>query len=553
MRKITRIIALLLALTMFTSLFIACDDTDGTDSGSGNGSASGSGSGSGAGSGSGSGAGSGSGSGSSSGSGSGTGSGGSSSSGISTVSPVNIIRDIHSSATILPTTASGCSLAVIPDVESKDGIISKFTDEDFETVEVTTVSGAAFETLVFKRKDTVVTMYWNESKNEMRVMWEDKVSLDYLKPTTSTGKGAIQILQLASDRGKEGTNPGTGMCYVIKLSNGHAVIIDSGEYSPACGDNIYKALNKLDITYQRGKYLIDAWIFTHGHYDHIGAFLKFTAAYKDKVTIEAFMLGIPDNPALTVMEGKPDLIDDIKKNYPKSDIINPHGALKYYFGNITLSMLYTPDMYYAPGKKFDFYNDTSFIFKVEGGRSSMMFFGDAGEKAAEVALLSYDSTVFKSDVMQISHHGLNIVPNYASASANMKNIYGYIDADIALLPMGTRSPIDPRNGRYTVLVDWCNANYQSAFFMNKNDKHGLSALTQAYWDSFCASVENGTNTHDTLYGYDGKNIIDNGSGLTTYIASTETTLMATVISMNMGTVKVEVNEKLLPWLEVEKV
>lgn len=462
------------------------------------------------------------------------------------LSPMEIIRKINGTTPILQTTASGCYLTVIPNINDKSTVTRMFINEGFAPVEVDSINGAVFETLVFSRNETIVTMYYNKTKSEMRIMWEDESYLKYFKPNSSTSKGLIEIAQIAAERQTEVDNPGTGMCYIIKLSNEHAIIIDGGEHNQSCANNIYSSLERLDIAKKDDKFLIDAWIFTHGHYDHVGAFLKFTPEYKDYVSVDAFVLAIPNNESITAMEGKHDIIYDVETNYPSSTIINPHAGLKYYFGNLTVSMLYTPDMYYASGKKITFYNDTSLIFKVEGGNSSMVFFGDAGEEAAKTMLSSYAPSTFKADAMQITHHGLAVVPNFKSDSENIRKVYEHINAKYALLPMGTRSPTETRNGRYTVLVDWCNSNYQSAFFMDKTDNHGVQ-LTQAYWDNFAASVENGTNTHATLYGYDGKNIIKNGKGLTTYIATSEMDCMVTILSFNGGKITVKTNEILHSW------
>jgi len=463
------------------------------------------------------------------------------------LSPIEIIREINDATPILQTTASGCSLAVIPNVNDKNAVTRMFTSNGFSPVQVNSIDGAKLETLVFSRDETIVTMYWNKAKSELRIMWEYESYLKYFKPNSSTSKGLIEIAQIAAARLTEVDNPGTGMCYIIKLSNGHGVIIDSGEHNQNCADNIYSSLERLDIAKKDDKFLIDAWIFTHGHYDHIGAFLKFTPEYKDYVSVDAFVLAIPNSDSVSVIEGKPDIIYDVKTNYPSATIINPHAGLKYYFGNLTVSMLYTPDMYYASDKKITFYNDTSLVFKVEGGNSSMVFFGDAGEEAAKTMLSSYAPSTFKADAMQITHHGLTVVPDFKSDSENIRKVYEHINAKYALLPMGTRCLTETRNGRYTVLVDWCNSNYQSAFFMNKTDNHGVK-LTQAYWDNFAISVENGTNTHATLYGYDGKNIIKNGRGLTTYIAASETDYMVTILSFSDGKVTVKTNELLYSWL-----
>ena len=110
-----------------------------------------------------------------------------------------------------------------------------------------------------------------------------------------------------------------------------------------------------------------------------------------------------------------------------------------------------------------------------------------------------------------------------------------------------------RNGRHTVLVEWTNAKYHISFVTNEADNHGLSSISQAYYDEFVASVANKTNEKKTLYGYDGVNKIVNEDGLITFLGSNESAPMVTFFTLANDTVDLGLNVELSAYFEFRKV
>ena len=300
----------------------------------------------------------------------------------------------------------------------------------------------------------------------------------------------------------------------------------------------------MDISSTAGQYNIEAWIITHGHGDHVGAIKKFSSEYATKVNVSHIISAFPANDTVVSGGAKEQLSTSI---FPSAKRVNPHAGIKYYFGNATISMFYTPDMIYAPNYTVENYNDSSLAFRVEGGDADVFFFGDAVEVAATKMINSYEASAFKSDVVQITHHGLYTVPNGHTWN-NLKKVYEAIDADYAFLPMQSRFTSDGRNGRYTVMVQWGGAGFQISHVMNENDNHGISGITQQYYDTFVESVANGTNTHATLFGYDGVNKVVNENGLVTYLGANEIAPMVTVFEFSNGKVTLKTNEPLYAWL-----
>ncbi len=472
----------------------------------------------------------------------------------STKTPEEILSTIVSSFNVLQS-STYCKEVVLTGIYSKDSIVNAFINEDFQTRKADMIEGARFETIILTRGVYVVTLYWYQANSEMRVMWESVQAnnLTSLDKTNTTGTGSIQIAQIGTERVTETDNPFNGICQIIKLSNGKAIIIDGGFNNTACAENLYNSLEKLNIAKDKyGAFMIEAWIFTHGHNDHMGTVQSFTDMYSiSAVSIDYFMYNFPGDLNVCVQGTSVAAFNSfLTLNYPDTKLINPHAGLKYYFGNATISMLYTPELLYSD-TQVNYYNDTSLIFKVEAGGTSILYYGDAAEKASEAMWNRYDSTAFKSDILQITHHGLYTSANSGHTWDYVKKVYNATEATYAILPMHSRYQSDSRNGRYTVMVQWCEAKYQISYVMNEYDKPSAvgSSISQEEFTEFEQyGTVNGVKV-DSIYGYDGVNKVVNENGLITYLAGNHYDPMVTIFELSSEGVTITENEMLYTWLE----
>jgi len=462
---------------------------------------------------------------------------------ISKVSIWNVIKKFDSKAKSFANTA-GCREMVLNGVSKKD-LLDALKAEDFVELEnVQYVEGAKFETIILERANNIVTMYCDEANDEIRVMLETNKNIIPLNPTEETGKGVLTVAQVGVERMRENDNPLIGMCYVIKLSNGNAIVIDGGFNTKICAENLYNTLEKLDIEKSQNKYVIEAWIITHAHNDHTGAYKAFSSIYSSKATVKNIMQSFPSSENLVVGGGK----NFSREKFSEASLIIPHAGLKYHFGNATISMLYTPEMLYTATSQLDYFNDTSLVFKIEIGNSSVLFMGDAGDVVSTELIASYNTSALKSNIFQLSHHGLYTSAGSTHNWTNQKMVYDAIDADYVFLPMHEYLEGNSRNGRHTVLISWAASGYQISYVMNTSDNHGLWGIDQNYYTDFVNSVANGTAIKPTLYGYDGINKIVNQNGLITYLGANETDPMITIFELNGDNVTLKTNEELHKWL-----
>ena len=473
-----------------------------------------------------------------------------------------------------------CYEAILADVEAIYDTLNAFWQEGYTRLDVDEVEGAKFDIYLLTKGDELVTVYWISESKEVRIVWEkaDAAALSALQKNESTGKGFVTMAQIGVERGEAVDNPMIGLCYIFKLENGNAIVIDGGYYYDECAENLYNSLVKMEIAQNADEqYVIEAWIFTHAHGDHNGILNNFAPLYGDKVEVKNFLYQFPTNDEISVevglvgVAGEAAFYQMCKEEFPNATYINPHTGLNYYFGNVTVSMLYTPETLWNKETPLDYYNNNSLIFKVSGGETAFLCLGDAGNDAAARSWSLFNATAYKSGIFQLSHHGMS---TGAGAEAwiwdSLENIYKASGAKLVALPLGTRISNDMKNtgnGRWTILFDYpYNKDNQMAFIVARGDAPTANGyFTQELLSRFTATMETGHNyiaessTYSafanikSLHGYNGINMIDNGHGLITYIASSDQTEMATVFHFAKGKVTVKANEKLDDWLYIPEV
>ena len=431
-----------------------------------------------------------------------------------------------------------------------DAVQDAFLQEGYILAATTPAHGTKLKTAVLKSLEHTVTLI-ETADGSLHVLWEkaDAVTADPLYAVRNALQGEVAMVQIGIARGDQKDNPMIGMCYVYRLSDGTALIIDGGINSTDCSVNLFRTLQRLDVARDGdGKYRITAWIFTHGHADHMGTFKRFSAQYADRTDLTYVMYSFPTEEVAPKGSTTGEAFAEvIRTAYPNAKRVSPHAGLTYFFGNLKLHMLYAPELLYNSPEGVNYYNTTSLLFRIEANGQSVLHMGDASEAASKAAWVNSETAAFKSNALQITHHGLYTGPDSHDWSY-MRKLYTATDAEIGLLPMGTRNPGDGRNGRHTVLVGWGMAGYQVSFVIDKKDNRGGASTDQAYYDKFVADVAAGTADRETLFGYNGINTVKNRSGMVTYISASEDALMATVFTLGEGGFTVVSNGKLDTWL-----
>ena len=460
--------------------------------------------------------------------------------------PEEIVASLAPEATPLPI-SDVCKRIVLPEADLLT-VRDTFLGKGFGVIPTDSVPGTKLETVTLKNADWLVTLLREGSS--VQVLWEslDGLALHPLYTESSPVEGEVVMAQIGIPQNEPATgNPMIGMCYIYRLADGTALIVDGGVGTQDCADNLLASLERLEIaTDEEGRYRVTAWIFTHGHGDHTGAFTAFTLQYAARINLKYVMYSFPVGDIAPNDCNAADFSAGIAAYYPDARRISPHAGITYHFGSLSVHMLYTPELLYSESFSVKYYNNTSLIFRVEANGQSVLHMGDAGERAAEEAWKAHEETAFASSALQITHHGL-YTGNESHTWTYIRKLYEAANADIGLLPMGARQPGEERNGRFTVLVEWSRMGYQTAFVTDPRNTQGNDGFTQANYDAFVAAVAAGTAKSDTLFGYNGINLLRNREGMLTYVSSNETDPMVTVFTLSASGFTVTANTELAAW------
>ena len=212
-----------------------------------------------------------------------------------------------------------------------------------------------------------------------------------------------------------------GMCYIIRLADGSFIIVDGGVNTSKedYAARFYNVLKKQAP--DPDNIVIAAWIFTHGHSDHVDMFGKFASSYADMVTVESFIYNMPNVDKGTA-SGRPDMVRQrVEEYYPDAIKTKAHPGQVFHIRNAVVEILYTLDVF---EKALSDFNNTSIIFTVEAEGKKMMFLGDYADMG-DTLLSLYSAEALKSDIVQVAHHGILGISN---------EVYERIGASYAFWP-----------------------------------------------------------------------------------------------------------------------
>ena len=198
----------------------------------------------------------------------------------------------------------------------------------------------------------------------------------------------------------------TNLCLVFQLSNGHFVIVDSGENGNQRAISDFIRSKAPD----RNKVVVDAWFFTHFHQDHIGGFVDYmgVSSLLRYVTVNNVIYNFPQKQVLDTAPGAVDQTNIAKWHtcLEKSGatVYQARTGQKYYFGNAEIEILWTFEDIMPFNVTTDSTNRTCIGFSVTIAGQKIMVTGDSTEEEFRVAANMYGDYL-KSDILQLSHHG----------------------------------------------------------------------------------------------------------------------------------------------------
>ena len=222
------------------------------------------------------------------------------------------------------------------------------------------------------------------------------------------------------------------LCLVFRLEDGRFIIVDGG-YGQFSVNKLYKTLRSLHVN--EGKITIAAWIFTHPHSDHTGAFTELTnTSIKRRIVVENFIHHFASDAQHNAFGsfGTAKTTRTAMRGYRNANIIKAHSGQVIKAGGMEIEMLFTyADM---EPQKLDEMNTTSLVFRVTTYDNSIMVLGDASNRSLNYLIDTYGDYM-ESDMVQIAHHGYN----------GVAEAYSCINADVVLFPGGVNQFYGRRN------------------------------------------------------------------------------------------------------------
>lgn len=198
---------------------------------------------------------------------------------------------------------------------------------------------------------------------------------------------------------------GQGDSTLIETSDGKFVLIDAGT-----NDCEHKLLSYLD---SRNVEYIEYLVLTHPHEDHIGS--------ADAILNEFYVKNVvkTDRREDNATCDRLDRAIEQSERLINTKVVEPDTGDKFVVDGIEFLIL-------SDGRDYDDLNDSSLCLRVEKGKSTFVFTGDA-QKKVERDILSGDFDV-SAEVYKSAHHG--------SSTSNCEEFLSAVDPDIAIISCG---------------------------------------------------------------------------------------------------------------------
>lgn len=206
---------------------------------------------------------------------------------------------------------------------------------------------------------------------------------------------------------------GNGNSYVIQLKNGHYIVNDGG--FPQDMEKLVRSLKENAPSGE--KPVIEAWFFSHDHYDHVGVLRK-SSHYADQLIVEGFYSNQISYAAASKFDyhknknyGVPQKFSAYYQNTAgeQTPIYRMHAGERYYFNDIFVDVLYTNEQIPAAKyKKSLNLSCTWLMYHIEGQK--FLISADAERANVTDVAAMYQRDYLDVDLMNAPHHGINVGP-----------------------------------------------------------------------------------------------------------------------------------------------
>ncbi len=269
------------------------------------------------------------------------------------------------------------------------------------------INGMLFSSYV---SDTdVLNVIFCKPTKELRVL-VDRLRNTALPPSEQDNSYTVTCSSSVSQLGCEFESGGAGiperqigMCYIFRLADGSFIIEDGGFDYKLFADRLYQKL--IELNGGSNGIVIAAWIFSHMHGDHTGAFAAFTDYYGSRVTVERFIYNIPTDAQYATSgegTGRSNETKSCMTKYKGAEHIIAHPGQVFHIRNAKLTTLFTYDLRIP--HEMARINSSSIVMRIEMEGQSFVMLGDLYTTESEMLARCYGKQL-KCDFLQVAHHG----------------------------------------------------------------------------------------------------------------------------------------------------
>ena len=250
-------------------------------------------------------------------------------------------------------------------------------------------------------KDDIIVDVWWTKNGELRVTACQGFDL-----FPSNSQSFTKICESGMGMLANSKNSGAGeMGMFFLLEDGRFVVIDGGNGSHL-HEELFESMQK--VAPDPEHITIAAWMFTHTHGDHIGAFKGIVANwsnYKNKLVVESFVYNFPgyENARSETTCADDGIRKNIEDIFPNAKRYKVHPGNVLYFANMKVEIIQTPESYILkPSMQGSFISNT--MFRISIGDEIIFIEADAGEPLNKLVADTFGSFL-ECTILQASHHG----------------------------------------------------------------------------------------------------------------------------------------------------
>lgn len=186
------------------------------------------------------------------------------------------------------------------------------------------------------------------------------------------------------------------MAYVIITKNKKLIVVDGGLKEDA------KHLK--EVIKDNGG-VVDAWLLTHPHSDHVGALTSILNEENSGIEIKSIHYHLLDFDWYQRNEAyRADTVKELMEALEKVSREKLYSSVKYgdkfLVDDVVINIMNAPYLF-----THNSINNSSIAYRLDMGSRKVMFLGDMGEEAGKRLLEDVPRFELKADVVQMAHHG----------------------------------------------------------------------------------------------------------------------------------------------------